>query len=59
MKLLMTYLFVNATTEDFLNPVYYIRRYREFLNDDTFSYLNDGKCIKLSGVLNCNLEIKN
>ena len=59
MKLLMTYLFVNATTEDFLNPVYYIRRYREFLNDDTFSYLEDGKCIKLSGVLNCDLEIKN
>jgi len=36
-KLIMTYLFVNATTEDFLNPSDLIRRNIDFLNDNTFS----------------------
>lgn len=39
-KLIMAYLFVNATTEDFLNPVYYIKRTIEFLNDETFLDFN-------------------
>ena len=36
-KSLMAYLFVNMSTEDFLNPVDTIRRRIEFLEDQTFS----------------------
>ena len=39
-KLLMAYLFVNATTEDFSNPIKLIRRNILFLKDNTFKNLN-------------------
>ena len=58
-KMLMVYLFANATTEDFLNPVPFIKRNISFLEDETFKYLNDGIIIKLEEPLNCYLIIKN
>ncbi len=71
-KAIMTYLFVNATTEEFLNPERLIRRKIEFLlpevevkrniaflNDDTFDYLEDGKEIYLdNSILNGSLKMK-
>lgn len=41
-KYIMAYLFVNATVDDFTNPCAFIKRRMSFLNDDTFSYLNQG-----------------
>lgn len=36
LKLILSYLFVNATTEDFLNPIDYLNRKIDYLKDDTF-----------------------
>ena len=47
MKFIIVYLFVNATTEDFNNPIHLIRRNIAFLQDDTFSYLNDAEKINI------------
>lgn len=58
-KILMTYLFANATTEDFINPLDFIKRNISFLEDDTFNYLNEGLTIKLNEPLNCNLKLQN
>lgn len=41
-KLFMAFLFTNFSTEDFLNPEQAIRRHIEYIQDDTFSYLDDG-----------------
>lgn len=57
-KLIMSYLFANATTEDFLNPISLIERNIKFLNDDTFSNLNDTLNTKeLNSFMNSNFEI--
>ena len=59
-KLIMAYLFVNATTEDFLNPCNLIRRYISFLDDGTFNDLNDGVEISIDSVMKgSNIFIKN
>lgn len=39
-KFLISYLFVNATTEEFLNPLELIKRKINFLKDKTFNNLN-------------------
>lgn len=49
-KTLITYLFVNATTEEFSNPIKLIDKNIDFLNDETFNYLNDEISINL---INC------
>lgn len=60
MKFLMSYLMVNATTEDFLNPINYIKRSIEFLEDSTFDYLNESVSLQVDGVFTeCKLRIKN
>ncbi len=60
MKFIMAYLFVNATTEDFGNPVNLIRRNIEFLQDDTFSYLSDGEILDMEDYfLGSNLVLQN
>ena len=41
-KLIMAYLFVNASIEDFSNPELLIKRRIEYLKDTTFKYLDDG-----------------
>ena len=41
-KWLMAYLFVNARSEDFSDPINYLRREISFLEDKTFDYLEDG-----------------
>ena len=46
-KMLIAYLFINFSTEDFLNPVEAIRRYIDYMLDNSFEYLNDGKIIPL------------
>lgn len=46
-KMFMAYLFINFSTEDFLNPVEAIRRHIDYMLDDTFSYLDDGRRISL------------
>lgn len=59
-KFLMMYLFVNATSEDFLNPERYIDRYIGFLKDNTFSLLNEKISVNLNNIFeNETLEIKN
>lgn len=46
-KWLMTYLFVNATTEDFMSPIKLVTRYTRFLRDDTFDCLEKPLEIKM------------
>ena len=43
----MAYLFINFSTEDFLNPVEAIRRHIDYMLDNTFSYLDEGRRIYL------------
>ena len=43
----MAYLFINFSTEDFLNPVEAIRRHIDYMLDNTFDYLDDGYVIPL------------
>lgn len=50
-KFLMSYLMVNATTEDFLNPVRYIQRTINFLEDETLSVYNEESIVPLQGLL--------
>lgn len=47
-KWLISYLFVNATTEDFLIPERLISRYIAFLKDKTFNTLENGIEIRLN-----------
>ena len=59
-KLIISYLFVNATSEDFLRPDLYIKRVISYLKDNTFNYLNNGINIELGDIFDGNiLEIKN
>ena len=46
-KFIITYLFANASTEEFLDPEGMLRRRIDFLDDDSFHYLNDGQIIPL------------
>lgn len=46
-KFIISYLFANASTEEFLNPEDMLRRRIDFLDDDSFEYLNEGKIIPL------------
>lgn len=46
-KCLMSYLFVNATTEEFLNPCELIRRRIKFLEDNTLSFFRSGTVMDL------------
>lgn len=58
-KAIILNLFVNANTEEFLNPEDLIRRKISFLNDDTFSYLDDEKELVLEDfILDGNVRIK-
>ncbi len=59
-KFLMAYLMVNATTEDFLNPIKYMERTISFLKDDSFDSYNEGTLFPFSGVFDgCYFKIKN
>lgn len=59
-KLIISYIFANATTEDFLNPIGLIDRNIKFLKDDTLSYLEDtSKTDNLNFFMNSHVEIKN
>lgn len=59
-KFLISYLMVNASTEDFLNPISYLRRTIDFLNDHSFDDFNDGIMFDLNGMLSgCKLKVKN
>ena len=46
-KCLMAYLFVNATTEDFLNPCAFLIRRIKFLEDNTLGLFEDGQVLDL------------
>ncbi len=47
-KMLIAYLFANATTEDFNNPIDLLNRNIAFLNDNTFEYINNGLSVSLN-----------
>ncbi len=47
MKMIMAYLFINFSTEDFLNPVEAIKRHIDYMLDNTFDYLDDGSMLEL------------
>ena len=58
-KWIMAYLFINATPEDFINPVLYIKRRIAFLNDSTFSYLNEPVTLEIgTHFLNSSIKIQ-
>ncbi len=58
-KFILAYLFVNASTQDFLNPITYIKRRISFLQDTTFHDI-DKKTFDLgAALLNTQLEIIN
>lgn len=58
-KWILSYLFVNATPEDFKNPEEFIKRKINFLKDNTFDYLNNGIELKLPELFyNSILELK-
>ena len=57
-KWLMSYLFVNASSSDFLNPEDYLRREISFLEDDTFNFLDKGIELDMDKFLNSKLRIK-
>ena len=57
-KWLISNLFANMTTEDFLNPIAFIDKYMAFLKDKTFDYLDEGITVNLPRVKDSELEIK-
>lgn len=57
-KWLISNLFANMTTEDFLNPIAFIDKYMSFLKDKTFDYLDEGITVNLPRVKDSELEIK-
>ncbi len=59
-KLVLAYLFVNATTEDFMHPIEYIDRRIDYLDDRTFEDLESGLELNLDGLFDgYHLEVKN
>ncbi len=59
-KYLISYLFVNASTEEFTNPIPFIKRRIEFLQNDTFTYLNDGQRFNIGDFfLGSQMEVTN
>ena len=57
-KWLMMYLFVYATTEDFYDPINYIQKRIDFIQDHTFDELDEKVSIPLSDkISNVNLDI--
>ena len=50
-KLLICNLFANATPTDFLDPERFIRRYINFLKDNTFSYLDNSLQVDASNII--------
>ena len=59
-KFLIANLFINATTEDFKNPLEFIDKEIDFLKDETFNYLNEGIRFQLgNNFKDCQIEIKN
>lgn len=46
-KFFLIYIFLNATYNDFENPIIYISRYISFLNDKTFENYNDIKLMDI------------
>ncbi|MBQ9018697.1 MAG: hypothetical protein IJ097_00055 [Bacilli bacterium] len=58
-KWLISYLFVNARTQDFSDPINYLRKSINFLKDTTLDYFNNGIEIELeASLLNSKLIIK-
>lgn len=57
MKFIISHLFVNATTEDFIDPINFLRNRLSFLKDNTFSYLDKPYLLK-TPYFNSYLEIK-
>lgn len=58
-KLLISYIFASATTEDFLNPIELLNRNISFLKDNTFNYISNGiQTPPLEYFDNSKLEIK-
>ena len=58
-KFIIAYLFANASTEEFLDPEGMLRRRIDFLDDNSFEYLNEGKVISLGNTLgNSDIFIK-
>lgn len=50
-KLLITYLFVNATSSDFFNFTAHVQRYIEFLNNQELCKFNDGVLFQNNNIL--------
>lgn len=59
-KMILAYLFANATTEDFLHPEDLIRRNISFIKDQTFNDLNNEMTFSINGqFFNSEIEVKN
>ena len=57
-KWLLSNLFANMTTEDFLNPIAFIDKYMAFLKDKTFDYLDEGITVNLPNTKQNNFNFK-
>lgn len=57
-KVIISFLFANATTEDFLNPLYLIDRNIKFLEDNTFEEFQTPISYPSTQFFESNLEIK-
>lgn len=57
-KAIITCLFINATTEDFLNPTDMLRRKIAFIKDKTLDTYEQGKTIKVNNPLINGIKIK-
>lgn len=57
-KWILMYLWIYATTEDFLNPIEYIQKRIDFLEDHTFDELQDKMVVPLNDKINASIAIE-
>ena len=57
-KWILMYLWIYATTEDFFNPIEYIQKRIDFLEDHTFDELQDKMVIPLNDKINASISIE-
>lgn len=58
-KLIMTLLWSNATYEDFNNPINFLMKQIDFLDNDIFNNFNDEETIGYSEILESEIQVQN
>jgi len=57
-KTIIALLWANATSEDFKNPIPFMRKFINFYKDQSFNKFDEYTTIGYSDMLDCNIEIK-